>query len=108
MSIISSWPFAIWGIDIIGKLPLARGKLKYIVVAIDYFTKYVEEKALPTITPDKTTRFVCHTIFCRYGIPSKIVSDNGMQFDNEKFRKLCNDHKVHKGFLAVVSPETNR
>ena len=69
---ISPWLFAIWGI-IVGKIPLARGKLKCVVVAVDYFTKYVEAKALAMITTNKIIRFVYQTIFCRYGVPAKII-----------------------------------
>ena len=102
--IISAWPFTIWRIDIVGKLPLVRGNLKYVVVIVDYFTKYVEAKALSTITADKIIRFVYHTIFCHYGVLTKIVSNNGTQFNNAKFRKFCDDHKVQKRFLVVVRP----
>ena len=80
---------AIWGINTIGTLPLARGKLKYVIVAVDYFTKYVEAEALATITTDKIIRFVYHTIFYRYVVPTKIVSNNRMQFDNAKSRNFA-------------------
>ena len=64
------------------------------VVTIDYFMKYVEVEALVTITTNKIMRFIYQTIFCHNGVPAKIVSDNGMQFDNAKFRRFCDDHKV--------------
>ena len=77
------------------------------VVAVDYFTKYVEVEALATITVEKIVRFIYQTIFCRFGMPAKIVSDNGTQFDNAKFRQFYNDHKVQKGFSVVARPQTN-
>ena len=46
----SPWPFAQWGIDIVGPLPQGKGQVKFLLVAIDYFTKWVEAKALATIT----------------------------------------------------------
>ena len=52
-SMTSPWPFAVWGIDIIGTLPLARGGLKYAVVAVDYFTKWTKAEALSTISTKK-------------------------------------------------------
>ena len=52
-TITSPWPFAQWGIDIIGPLPLCKGQVKFLLVSIDYFTKWVEVEALATITEAK-------------------------------------------------------
>ena len=48
-AISSPWPFAQWGIDIVGPLPLGKGQVKFLLVAIDYFTKWVKAEALATI-----------------------------------------------------------
>ncbi|GKF81446.1 reverse transcriptase domain-containing protein, partial [Tanacetum coccineum] len=48
--ITSPWPFHKWGIDIAGPFPIAVGGLKFLIVAIDYFTKWIEAKAVATIT----------------------------------------------------------
>nr|GEY80230.1 reverse transcriptase domain-containing protein [Tanacetum cinerariifolium] len=50
MSIMAPWPFYQWGMDILGSLPLARGGAKFVIVAIDYFTKWIEAKPLVKIT----------------------------------------------------------
>ena len=50
---VSPWPFAVWGIDIIGALPVGKGGVKYVVVAVDYFTKWAEAEPLATITAKK-------------------------------------------------------
>ena len=49
-SITSPWPFQKWGLDILGPLPIGRGQCKFIIVAVDYFTKWVEAEPLATIT----------------------------------------------------------
>ena len=54
----SPWPFAQWGIDLIGPLPKGRGAATHAIVAIDYFTKWIEVEALSRITEKKTTDFV--------------------------------------------------
>ena len=54
----SPWPFAMWGIDLIGELPKAKGGVKYAVVAVDYFTKWAEAEPLTTITAKKLKDFV--------------------------------------------------
>ena len=52
-TIASSWPSVQWGIDIVGPLPLGKSQVKFLLVAINYFTKWVEAKALATITEAK-------------------------------------------------------
>ena len=71
------WPFAQWGLDIMGPFPMAVRQLKFLVVGIDYFTKWVEAEALATITEKNIRSFVWRNIILRYRIPRVIVSDNG-------------------------------
>ena len=87
--ISSPWPFAQWGIDIMGPFTLGKKQLRFIVVVIDYFTKWVKAKLVTTITKAKVTSFVWKNIICRFGVPCVIISDNGKQFDNPKFSKFC-------------------
>ena len=70
---ISLWPFAVWGIEFISQLSKGRG---YAVVAINYFTKWVEAEALASITPGKIKELVYKNIVYRYGVPHTIISDN--------------------------------
>ena len=70
------WPFAQWGLDIMGPFPTALRQLKFLVVGIDYFTKWVEAKALATIIEKNVWGFVWRCIICRFGIPRVLVSDN--------------------------------
>ena len=66
-----------------------KGGIKYAVVVVDYFTKWVEAEPLATITTKKVLDFVVNYIVCRYGLPRKIVSDNGTQFDSDFFIDFC-------------------
>ena len=88
-TITSPWPFAQWGIDIVGPLPRGKGQVKFLLVAIDYFTKWVEAEALSTITEAKIQSFVWKNIICRFGIPQIIISDNGQQFNSQGFKDFC-------------------
>ncbi|XP_074356378.1 uncharacterized protein LOC141696089 [Apium graveolens] len=106
-SLTSPWPFAMWGIDLVGELPKAKGGVKYAVVAVDYFTKWAEAMPLATITAKKIRDFVFNSIVCRFGIPYKLISDNGKQFDSKELRKLCEDLKIKKDFAAVYHPQSN-
>ena len=76
MSISSPWPFSTWGIDIVGSLPLGKRQVKFLLIAIDYFTKWVEAELLAVITKDKTQTFVWKNIVYRFGIPRAFIFDN--------------------------------
>ncbi|XP_017221317.1 uncharacterized protein LOC108198046 [Daucus carota subsp. sativus] len=106
-SLLSPWPFALWGIDLIGELPKAKGGVRYAVVAVDYFTKWAEAAPLATITAKKITSFVFNSIVCRFGIPFKLISDNGKQFDSRELKKLCDDLNIRRNFAAVYHPQSN-
>ena len=67
-------------------MPQGKGQVKFLLVAIDYFTKWVEAEALATITEARIRSFVWKNIICRFRIPMTIISDNGWQFDNQGFR----------------------
>ena len=103
-TIASPWPFAQWVIDIVGPLPLGKGQLKFLLVAIDYFTKLVEAEALATITKAKIRNFVWKNVICRFGIPMMIISDNGRQFDNQGFKDFCLNLGIKNQFASPGHP----
>ncbi|KAL5562544.1 hypothetical protein UlMin_032291 [Ulmus minor] len=106
-TITSPWPFAKWGIDLIGPLPTARGQLKYAVVAIDYYTKWVEAEALAKITEQNVTSFIWKNIVCRFGVPRELVSDHGTQFEIEKLQSICDRLGIIKVFSSPAHPKSN-
>ena len=55
-SVFSPWPFHKWGVDIVGPFPLAPGQLKFLIVGVDYFTKWIEAEAVSRITADKVKK----------------------------------------------------
>ncbi|XP_063942814.1 uncharacterized protein LOC135150442 [Daucus carota subsp. sativus] len=103
-TLTSPWPFAVWGIDLIGELPKGKGGMKYAVVAVDYFTKWAEAEPLASITARKLVEFVYRAIVCRYGVPYKLISDNGKQFDSNEMMNFCEHLGIKKGFSAVCHP----
>uniref|UniRef100_A0A2N9HL41 Integrase catalytic domain-containing protein n=1 Tax=Fagus sylvatica TaxID=28930 RepID=A0A2N9HL41_FAGSY len=68
-SMTTPWPFAQWGLDIMGPFPIGRRQLKLLVVAIDYFTKWVEAEPLATITERNIQNFVWKAVIYQFGIP---------------------------------------
>nr|GEV35870.1 hypothetical protein [Tanacetum cinerariifolium] len=74
------------GIDIARPFPKGPGKVKFLIVAIDYFTKWIEAKPVATITGNQIKKFVWDNIVCRFGLPREIISDNGKQFQDNPFK----------------------
>nr|KYP66645.1 hypothetical protein KK1_012948 [Cajanus cajan] len=66
--------------DILGPFPPAKGQLKFFLVGIDYFTKWIEACPLAKITTENVQRFTWRNIICRFGILHTLVIDNGRQF----------------------------
>ena len=77
-SVTSLWPFYKWGIDIVGPLSLAKGQQKFMLVSIDYFTKWAEDEAYAQVIATHLIQFVQKNIVCRFGVPQSLVSDNGL------------------------------
>ncbi len=75
----------VWGVDLTGPLPTAPGGVKFYIVTVDYFTKWIEAEPLAAISVKDLQRFVWKNIICRFGIPRVIVADNGSQFTNKGF-----------------------
>lgn len=65
------------GVDIVRPLPPALGNLRFVAVALEYFTKWIEAKALAKITLGTLISFIRQRIICRFGVPAYITVDNG-------------------------------
>lgn len=81
--------------------------MRFLVVAIDYFTKWVEAEPLATITGKNVLQFVWKNIVCRFGVPHAIVSDNGKQFADNPFKSWCTEMKIKQKFTSVAHPQAN-
>ena len=83
-NLLSPWPFAMWGIDVIGPInPKASNGHRFILVAIDYFTKWVEAGSFAPVTQKMVKKFVERDLICRYGPPEKIITDNAQNFNGK-------------------------
>ncbi|XP_031120385.1 uncharacterized protein LOC116023521 [Ipomoea triloba] len=100
-------PFARWGVDLIGAFPMAAGRKKYVIVAIDYFTKWVEAKALATITSQQCQKFLWKNVITRFGVPVQLITDNGTQFDSRPFKNFMAHLGIKHTRVAVAYPQSN-
>ncbi|KAD4585406.1 hypothetical protein E3N88_23007 [Mikania micrantha] len=87
--------------------PAARGGIKFLLVAVDYFTKWPEVKPLATITGKQVINFFWENIICRFGLPGEIVTDNGKQFADDPFKTWCRELKIKQIFSSVAHPQSN-
>ncbi|KAJ4956348.1 hypothetical protein NE237_013131 [Protea cynaroides] len=103
----SSIPFVVWGMDITEPFPQAKGQLQYILVAIDYFTKWIKVKTMTKVTAPKAVEFFRLDVLYRYGIPQVLITDNGLQFSSRVFYKFYHDHCIGHRFASMVHLEAN-
>ncbi|RDX59106.1 Pol polyprotein, partial [Mucuna pruriens] len=106
-SVTSPWPFYKWGVDILGPFPVTPGQIKFLIVAIDYFTKWVEAEPITTISSEKVKRFLWKKIICRFGILVEIVSDNETQFASRLTAEFCEGLSIKQLFTSVEHPQSN-
>lgn len=106
--VLSPCPFFQWGIDIVGQFPKSKGQAKFIIVAVDYATKWVEAKLVAKIREKETVEFLMESIIFRFGIPRIIVTDNGTQFVGETFTNALAQLKIKHIKSSVAYPQANR
>jgi transposase InsO family protein len=92
---------------LLGPLPPTQENLKYVVVAVEYFSKWIEAKPLATITSAIVRKFFWQNIVCCFGVPKAITVDNGTQFDVEMFKAFCDQIGTKIHFASVRHPESN-
>jgi hypothetical protein len=101
-----SWPFAVWGVDILGPFPRAVGGYRYLFVAIDKFTKWPEATPVVSITQGAAVAFLKSIVY-RFGVPSRIITDNGTQFTSRIFQEYCEGIDTQLCFASVAHPRSN-
>ncbi|GJZ15798.1 reverse transcriptase domain-containing protein [Tanacetum coccineum] len=97
--------FDVWGIDFMGPFPSSRGN-KYILVAVDYLSKWVEAKALPTNDARVVVK-ILKSLFARFGTPRAIISDRGTHFCNDQFAKVMLKYGVTHRLSTAYHPQTS-
>ncbi|KAL0439574.1 UNVERIFIED_CONTAM: Gag-Pol polyprotein [Sesamum latifolium] len=93
--------------DLVGLFPQATGQRKFLIVVVDYFTKWVEAEPLAKITEKEVIKFLWKNIVCRFGIPHALISDNGTQFSGKKLKEWCEGLAIKQFFTSVSNPQAN-
>ena len=104
---MAPWPFTQWGLDILGPFLVGTRQMKFLVVRIDYFTKWVEAEPLTSITQHNVKNFVWKSILCKFRVPRVLVSNNGRQFDNTLFKDFCEHFGIQNHYSSPAHPQVN-
>ena len=106
-ALTSPWPFSGWGIDIIGKIsPKSSNWHEYILVAIDYFTKWVKVASYVRLTAAKVAKFTISHIICQYGVPHELISHRRLHFRGE-VDTLIQEYGIQQHRSFAYRPQTN-
>ena len=107
VSFSSPWPFACWGLDIIGKISLAKAGKCLVLLAIDYFTNWVEAESYSSVSMNDVINFIWKFIICRFGLPHSLTMDNGTQFNNLKVEGFCEMYGISVNYSSVYHSQAN-
>jgi transposase InsO family protein len=101
-----TWPFAVWGLDIVGPLRKAHGGYTHLLVTIDKFSKWLEVRPITNLRAEEAVTFLTDIVY-RFGVPNSIITDNGSQFAGRKFPEFCDKFHIRVDWVAVAHPQTN-
>jgi transposase InsO family protein len=101
-----SWPFIVWGIDIMSILPKAPGGFRYLFVRIDTFIKWMEAVPAVNITQEVAVKFLQSIIYI-FSVPKRVLTDNETQFKGTKFARCCVDFNIQHQPSFATHPQTN-
>ena len=98
--------FDLWGIDFMGPFPSSKGFL-YILLAVDYVSKWVEARATRTNDSKVVADFLKTNIFCRFGVPRALITDGGSHFCNKTIEALLKKYGVTHKVSTPYHPQTS-
>jgi hypothetical protein len=105
-TIPASWPFACWGLDMIGPFKPAPGNFKCVFVLIDKFSKWIEYMPLTKASSEKAVEFLDQIIH-RFGLPNNIITDLGTLFTGSAFWDFCDERSIVVKYVSVAHPRAN-
>ena len=106
-SMVTPWPFHTWGLNLMGPVNPPSREYIWILVAIDYFTKWVETVPLRKAIRGAVANFIKENIIVRFGVPHRIISGNGIPFVNSDVRKMLEFYQVKHHRPSPYYPQGN-
>lgn len=106
-AIINSWPFQKWDLDIVGLLPITLSQKNLFIMATNYFSKWIEVESLATIQESDVQKFIWRNIICSFGLPYKLVTDNGQKFTTQDLSSFCHELNIKLSHSTLYWPQAN-
>src|SRR3954470_8919208 len=101
-----TWPFAVWGLDMVGPFKTARSGMTHLIVTMDKFTKWIEAKPIKKLDGATVIKFFTDIII-RFGYPHSIITDNGTNFVKGVFARFCGKKGIRLDLASVAHPQSN-
>jgi len=101
-------PFHQWGVDFIGEIT-DRSSVghRWILIATDYFTKWIEAFPTKQATSKVVINFLLENIITRFGVPIRLITDNGMCFRLDEFKTFCDSYGITISYASPYHPQAN-
>jgi hypothetical protein len=99
-------PFERWALDFVGPFNPKSNQKAYILIAMDYMTKWVEAEALPNATEEVVIKFL-FKLFVRYGLPREIITDGGSQFTGHRITATLDNYHIKHRVTSPYHPQAN-
>ena len=100
-----TWPFAVWGLDMVGPLKKGPGGFTHLLVAVNKFTKWIEAKPITNICSEEAVKFFLDIIY-QFGIPN-CITDHRTNFTKKKFLDFSDGYGIRIDWASVKHPRTN-
>ena len=101
-----TWPFTVWGLDMVGPLKGGSHKKKNLLVMVDKFTKWIEAKPVKTAESGPVIDFISRVVH-HYGVPDSIITENGSNFTADKVKTWCSNMGIKLDYASVYHPQIN-
>ena len=101
-----TWPFVVWGLDLVGPLKKAPKGYTHLLVTIDKFTKWIKAQPISVIKSEQAMLFFLDIIH-HFGVSNSIITDNDMQFTRKKFLQFCNEYHIRFDCATVAHFQMN-
>ena len=101
-----TWPFMVWGFDLVGSLKKAPEGYTHLLVTVDKFTKWIEVRPIFAIKSEQAMLFFLDIIH-RFGVPNSIITDNDTQFTGKKFIRFYDEQHIRVDWATAAHPRTN-